>query len=118
MPDQLLDTTGTGTDIAGQDHSHTLADTKVTVRITHTEFAPDHITDAIQDIVTPALIAITVTHHTGDHPHAEVYQPIPENVAGPGHAHHTNPVRTPHLNPHPAPAGQQQNPRIRIKRKS
>ena len=77
MPDQLLDTTtGTGTDIAGQDHSHTLADIKVIVIITHTEVIPDHITDAItgalQDTVTPALIIIAMTHHTRDHPHIEV----------------------------------------------
>ena len=46
MPDQLLDTTTrTGTDIAGQDHSHTLADIEVTIAIIHTEAIPDHITD-------------------------------------------------------------------------
>ena len=92
MSDQLLDTTGTGTDIAGPDHSHTPADIEVTVMITHTEVAPDHITDALQDITTPALIAITVTHHTGNHPHIEVYQPTPEITTGPDHAHHTNQV--------------------------
>ena len=66
MPDQLLDTTTrTDTDIASQDHSHTLA---VTVAIIHTEIIPDHITDAntgaLHDTVTPALIIIAVTHHT------------------------------------------------------
>ena len=47
-----------------------------------------------------------MTHHTTNHPHVEVYQPIPEIAAGPGHAHCINQVRTPHLNPHPVP-GQQ-----------
>ena len=107
MPDQLLNTTGTGTDIAGQDHSHTPTDIEVTVTIIHTEVAPDHITDTLQDTITPALITITVTHHIADHPYVEVYQPIPEIAAGPDHAHDTNQVRTPNLNPHPIPAGQQ-----------
>ena len=78
MPDQLLDTaTGTGADIAGQDHSHTLTDIEVTIAIIHTEVIPDHITDvttgALHDTVTPALIIIAMTHHTGDPPHAEVH---------------------------------------------
>ena len=89
-PDQLLDTaTGTGTDIAGQDHSHTLTDIEVTVIITHTEVIPDHIIDAITGVfhntATPALIAIAVTQHTRDHPHIEVYQHILEIAAGPDH---------------------------------
>ena len=69
-------TTGTATDIAGQDHSHTLADINVTIIITHTEVVRDHITDAItgalHDTITPALIVIAMTHHTRDHPHIEV----------------------------------------------
>ena len=65
MPDQLLDTTtGTGTDIAGKDHSHTLTYIKVTVIIIHTEVVPDHITDAItgtlHDTITPVLIIIAI----------------------------------------------------------
>ena len=107
MPGQLLNTTGKGTDIAGQDHSHSPPDIKVTVMITYTEVIPDHIKDGLQDTITPALIAIAVTHHTGDYPHVEVCQPIPEITTGPDHIHHTNQVRTPHLNPHPVPAGQQ-----------
>ena len=76
MPGQLLDTTtGTDTDIAGPDHSHTLADIKVTVIITHTEVIPDDIIDAItralHNTITPALIIIDVTHHTRDHPYVE-----------------------------------------------
>ena len=58
----------------------------------HAEVVPDHITDAttevLHDTITPALIAIAMAHHTRDHPHVEVYQPIPESVAGPDHAHH------------------------------
>ena len=42
--------------------------------------------EALHDTITPALITIAVTHHTG------VY---------------INQVRTPHLNPHPVPAEQQ-----------
>ena len=122
MPDQVLNTTGTGIDIAGQDHSHTPADIEVTAAIIHTDVVPDHITDvtteALQDTITPALTTIGVTHHTGDHPHIEVYQPIPEITVGPDHTHHINQVRTSHLNPHPVPAGQQENTRIKSKGKS
>ena len=75
--------------------------------ITHKEVVPDHITDSPQDTVTPALITIAMTHHMGDHPHVEVYQPIAEIAAGQDHTHHTNQVRTPHLNPNSVPAGQQ-----------
>ena len=112
MPDHLLDTvTGTGTDKVGQDHSHTLTDIKVTVTTIHTAVIRDHITDAttgaLHNTVTPALIIIAVTHHTGDHSHIEVHQLIPEFAADPGHIHHINQVRTPHLNPHPVLAGQQ-----------
>ena len=87
MPDQLLNTTGIDTNIAGQDHSHIPTDIKVTATIIHTEDVQDHITDAttevLHDTITPALITITVTHHTRDHPHVDVYQPIPEIVVGP-----------------------------------
>ena len=96
--------------MAGQDHSHTLMDIKVTVMIIHTEVIPDHITDAttgaLHDTITPALIVIAMTHHTADHPHVEVYPPIPEITADPDHTHCINQVRTPCLNPHPVPAGQ------------
>ena len=97
-PDQLLDTTtGTGTDITDQDHHHTLVDIKVTVVIIHTEVTPDHITDAttevLHDTITPALIALAVTHQTRDHPRIEVYQPIPEIIAGPDHVHHISKIR-------------------------
>ena len=112
MPDQLLDTTAeTGTDIAGQDHRQTLMDIKVTVTIIPTDIIPDHFTDAttkaLHDTITPALITIAMTYHTGDHPHVEVFQSIPEIAASPDHAHHIKQVRTYHQNPHPVPAGQQ-----------
>ena len=48
-----------------------------------------------------------MTCHTGDLHHIEAFQPTPEIVVGPDHAHHINQVRTPYLNPHPVPAGQQ-----------
>ena len=48
-----------------------------------------------------------MTHHTGDLPHVEVHQLIPEIAADPEHVPHINQVRTPHLNPHPVLAGQQ-----------
>ena len=112
MPDQLLDTTaGTATDTKDQDHSHTLWDIEVTVMIIHPEVISDHITDitteALHNTINPTLIAIAMTHHTRDHPHVEVNQPIPEITADPHHTHHINQVRTHHLNPHPVPAGQQ-----------
>ena len=76
-------------------------DIKVTVTIIHTEVVLDHITDAttgaLYNTITPALIIINLTHHTRDHPHIEVYQPIPEITAGPDHAHHIYQVRTPPL---------------------
>ena len=111
-PDQLQGTiTRTGTNIAGQDHSHTLADIEFTVTITHTEVIPDHITNAttgaLHNTITPALIIIVVTHHTRDHPHIEVPQLIPEITVDPDHITHIKQVRTPHLNPHPVLAGQQ-----------
>ena len=95
MPDQPLDTTARiGTDIVGQDHSHTLVDIKVTVTIIHTVVTPDHITDATRGVlhntVTHALIIIAMTHNTGDHSHIDVYQPIPEITADPDHTHHIN----------------------------
>ena len=86
-------------------------DIKVAVMIIHTEVIPDHITDAtteaLHDTITPALIAIAITCHTRDHPHVEVYQPIPEIIAGPDQVYHISQIRTPHLNPHPVPAEQQ-----------
>ena len=109
MPDQLLDTI-------------TRRSSDITAVIIHTEAIPDHTTDAtteaLHDTFTPALITIAMTHHTRDHPHTEVFQPTPEIVAGPDHAHHITQVRTLHLNPHPVPAGQQENPRIRSKGES
>ena len=75
----------------------------------HTEVIPDHITDAtigaLHDTITPAVIVIAVTHLTREHPHVEVYQLISEITADPDHVHYINQVRTPHLNPHPVPAG-------------
>ena len=53
MPDQPLDTTtGTDTDIAGRDHSHTLMDIEVTVMIIHAEVIPNHITDATTEALS------------------------------------------------------------------
>ena len=79
--------------------------------IIHAEVIPDHITDitteTLHNIITPALIAIAMTCHNRDHPQVEVYQPTPEIIAGPDHAHYINQVKTPHLSPHPVPAGQQ-----------
>ena len=97
MSDQLLNTTRIGPDIAGQDHSQTPTDIKVTATIIHTEVIPDHITDTttevLDDTITPALIAIAVTCHTRDHPHVEVYHPIPEIIAGPDHTHCISPSK-------------------------
>ena len=62
---------------------------------------------ALYNTITPALIIIAMTHHTRDHPHIEVYQIIPGTTADPAHKQNINHVRTPHLNPHPVPSGQQ-----------
>ena len=86
-------------------------DIKVTVVIIHAEVIPNHNTDAtteaLHDIITSALITNAMTHHTGDHHHIEAYQCTPEIIAHPDHTCHINQVRTPHLNLHPVPAGQQ-----------
>ena len=86
-------------------------DIKITVMIVHAGVIPDHITDtsteALPNTITPAPIIITMTHHTGNLHHIEAYQPTPELTVGPEHVHHINPVRTPHLNPHPDLVGQQ-----------
>ena len=80
-------------------------DIKVTVTIVHTEVIPDHVTDApteaLPNTITPASIITAVTYHTENFHHIEAYQPTPEITVGPEHPHHINPVRTPHLNPHP-----------------
>ena len=85
----------------------------------HAEVIPDHITDATTGALyytfTPAFIVIAMTCHTRDHLHIEVYQLILDIATDPDHVHHINQVGTPHLNPHPVPAGQQQIPRIRNK---
>ena len=79
--------------------------------IVHAEVVPDHSTDAnteaLPDTITPAPIITAMTQHTGYLHHIEAYQTTPEITAGPEHTHHINPVRTPHLNPHPDLAGQQ-----------
>ena len=93
-----------GTGIAGQDCSHNLMDTKVTVMIVHAEPIHDHITDALTEAfpntITPAPIVTAMTHHTGNLHHIETYQPTPEIAAGPEHACHTSLARTPHLHLH------------------
>ena len=68
MPDQLLaNTTGTGTDIAGQDHSHTPTDIRShSHNNSHRSHSRSHHRCTLQDTITPALITITMTHHTGD----------------------------------------------------
>ena len=84
---------------------------EVTVMIIHAEVIPNHITDAtteaLHNIITPALIITAVTCHTGDHHHIEAYQATPEIIADPDHAHHINHIRTPHLKLHPVPVAQQ-----------
>ena len=79
---------------------------KATVTIIHVEVIPYHITDAttgaLHDTITPTLIIISMTCHAQDHPHVEVYQPIPEIAADPDYAHCINQVKT----PHPVPAEQ------------
>ena len=80
-------------------------DIEVAVAIVHTEVIPDHITDApteaLSDAITPAPIITAMTHHTENLHRIEAYQPTAEITAGPECRHHINPVRTPHLNPHP-----------------
>ena len=57
MLDQLLDTTaGTGTDIAGQHHSHTLVDIEATVTIIHAKsFQITSQMPPQEDFMTPSL---------------------------------------------------------------
>ena len=73
--------------------------------IVHAEVIPNHITEApteaLPNAITPAPIITNVTCHTENLHHIEAYQPTPEITAGPECMHHINPVRTPHLIPHP-----------------
>ena len=48
-----------------------------------------------------------MTHHSGDHPHAEIPQLTPEIAVNPHHTPHISHKGTPHLNPHLVLAGQQ-----------
>ena len=87
-------------------------DIKVTVMIAHAEVIPNCITDApteaLPNTTTPAPTVTTMTHCMGNLHHIGAYQPTPEITTGPEHACHiNNPVRTPHLNPHPDLVGQQ-----------
>ena len=96
------------TRLKSQSHSHGY---QSQVMIIHAEVIPDHITDttteALPDTVTPVPIVTAMTHHTGNLHHIEAYQSTLEIIAGPDHMHHINPIRAPHLNPHPDPTGQQ-----------
>ena len=65
------------------------------------------LTEALHVTSTQALIIITMTHHTGGHPHIEAPPLIPEIAAYPEHVLHINQVRLPLLNLHPVLAGQQ-----------
>ena len=77
----------------------------------HAEVILDHITDApteaLPNTITPAPIVTALTHNIGNPYHIGAYQPTPEIIVVPEHTHHINPVRTPHLNPHPDLVGQQ-----------
>ena len=55
----------------------------------------------LHDTVTPVLIAIAMTHHTEDHPHIGVLQPIPKITTDLDHILHIKPVRKLHTNLHP-----------------
>ena len=87
----------------GPDHSHIPTDIKVIVIITQTEATPDHVTEvltgALHITITPALIIIAATHHTGNHLHIEAPPLILEIAADPEHVPHTNQVRPPPSKP-------------------
>ena len=79
--------------------SHTCTDIKATATTTHTEVAPDLITDALTEAhhiinTQPLIIIINATHHIGDHPHIEVPPLTPETAADLDHILHTDPSRT------------------------
>ena len=108
----------TGTDIgsADLDPSHTCTDIKATATTTHTEVAPDLITDGLTEahhiIDTQVLIVINATYHTEGPHHIEVPPLIPEITADLGQVLHTVPVEWHLLNLHPVLTKQHQNIRI------
>ena len=56
--------------------------------------SPDHTTDDLTEAlhinIPQVLIAITVTHHTGDHPHVAASEPTPEITAAHRSVPHTD----------------------------
>ena len=86
--------TGTDTGLAGPDHVHTLTDMEVTVKITHSEVNPGHITDAPTEAhhTTDAqtLSVTDGTHHIGSLPHIEALLHILETAVGLDHILCTN----------------------------
>ena len=75
--------------------------------MTPTEAIPGHIREIVAATIealcatATVLIIFAMTHHTKDHPHAEVPQLIPEIAADPDHIPHINQVRELHINLHP-----------------
>ena len=113
--------TGTETGLADPDHICTLTDTEVTVKITHREVAPGHITDAPTEAHhatdTQTLIITNGTHHIGGLPHIEALLHIQETTVSLDHILHTKPAEQHLLNVHTALTRQHGNTRIRnIKR--
>ena len=83
---------------------HTLTDTEVTAKISHTEVTPGHITDvpteAHHAINTQILIVTNVTHPIGGLPHTEALLCIQETAVGLGHVLCTKPAKQHLLNFH------------------
>ena len=109
--------TGTGTGLADSDHVHTLTDTEVTVKITHREVTPGHITDthteAHNATDTQTLIVTNKTHHIGGLPCIEVLLHILETAVGLDHVLCTKLAEQHLLNLHTALTRQHGNTRIR-----
>ena len=81
--------TETDTGLADPDHIHALKGIEVTVKITHREVTPGHITDAPTEAHhatdTQTLIVTDGTHHIGGLPHIEALLCILETTVGLDH---------------------------------
>ena len=103
------------------DHICALTDTELTVKITHREVTPGHITDAPTEAHHTTDIQVLIvtdgTHHIGGLPHIEAPLCILETAVGLDHVLHTKLVKWHLLSLHTALTRQHGNTRIRnIKR--
>ena len=108
--------TGTDTSLADPDHICALTDTELTIKITHREVTPGHITDAPTEAHYAADIQVLIitdgTHHIGGLPHTEAPLCIQKTTVDLDHILHTKPAVQHLLNLHIVLTRQLGNTRI------